>query len=135
MAAIDYGTLIFKNQERVNETFLDASLELENVTFEFWKNIIKITASRKTEEYYLDGNEHLVWKIKTPLGIAIKVRVIDDKRRNRHIARFTYQGDHYTIIFGYGIDDIMTGSIYKMYGITKKEQKLLNTFSRRKQNE
>jgi len=131
MAAIDYGTLIFKNKERVNKTFLDVSLELENITFEFWKNIIKITASGKTKEYYLDGNEHLVWKIETPLGIAIKARVIDDKRRNRHIARFTYQGDHYTVVFGYGIDDIMTDAIYKAYDFNKKEQKLLNAFIRK----
>lgn len=135
MAAIDYGTLIFKNKERVNKTFLDTELELDGLTLNFWKGVITITDSNDEKRYYLNTSEHLVLHICTPLGFEVYAKVLDDKKRNRFVAKFTYQGNHYTVFFGYGIDDIMTDTIYREYGFSKREQRLLNAFTRQNCNQ
>ncbi len=119
-----YGTLIFKNGKRLNETFLDTEIVIGGVKFNFYK--FGITANDE-EVYWNDASsDKLVYRLKTPIG-TMTVKPLDTKMLwSRSKCTFHYDGELYIVLFGWGIDDNMTPTIFRDFKFTNKEIRIIN---------
>lgn len=130
MAAIDYGTLIIKDDKVLNEKDdLFPDLVLGEYTVRFYKRtltIFKTDDKENKEAYWFDGDRYSYY-LDTVLG-RIKIRTLSRNYRGRFITKI----DGYTIIFGYGIDNSLDRGyqdrVMRDYGFDKREKRIVSKY-------
>lgn len=104
MAAIDYGAVVFRNGERMYEDEMFPAVQINGLTFQFYKYWCEVSngqsifgvagweAGTKKVAYYQEG------------GVRFRIKEICPR-----VLKFqaSFNGDHFTVIYGYGIDHDM----------------------------
>lgn len=125
MAAIDYGTLIIKDGEVINDD-LFPTIVVGEYTVTFYKCSLTIYKNSELVENYFFGDKYS-YCLTSVVG-KIKVRTLSRRNCRRFITRINGQ----TIIFGYGIDpDKHKGYqkyIMNNYGFDKREKRIISSY-------
>lgn len=127
MAAIDYGTLIIKDNKVIN-TDLFPELIIDGYAINFYKYSLTIRKNNLIiENYFFSDGDKYSYYLNTVIG-KIKVRTLSRKNHSRFITKI----NEYTIIFGYGIDpDKRRGyqkHIMNDYGFDKREKRIISKY-------
>jgi len=118
MAAIDYGALVFKNGEQIMQDKLFPVLEIGPVSigcYKVWCNMKPVGANwdmvsiRGTQVSFLDETGKAIYCDDRDHKSIHEIFPIEYhiKELTPRVFRFrtSRNGDHYTIIYGYGIDN------------------------------
>lgn len=127
MAAIDYGTLIIKDDKVINID-LFPELIIDGYAINFYKYSLTIRKNNSIiENYFFGDGDKYSYYLNTVVG-RIKVQTLSRKNRSRFITKI----NEYTIIFGYGIDpDKHRGyqkHVMNDYGFDKREKRIISKY-------
>lgn len=135
MAAIDYGVLVIRNGEVINED-LFPDVHIGDYILYFYKNVLTIFykgSKTQIQNYYFGWDGKVSYHLDTVVG-KMNVRLLTKNSFNRWVTKVS----DYTIIFGYGIDpDKHRGyqkHIMNDCGFDKREKRIISNYLWEKEN-